>query len=297
MPSTSYFFPKSKQGTALGLQAGIGNFGVSIVQFVTPWIVGFSMLGVLGASQNFTNPTTKATKDVWYQNAGWVWVPLVIIGSIAAWMLLKSVPVKARGVRDQFDIFSEKHTWLMTVLYVLTFGTFAGLAAQFGLLTKNLFGDFANAPDPVKYVFLGPLVGSAARILAGPITDRLTGGRVTLVAAVGIGVSAAYTSTTLSPASSDDFAPFLWGMLAIFFFTGVGNASTFKQIPMIFQPRQAGGVIGWTGAIAAFGPFIFGVGLASIAPQSFFFGIVAFALLGAGIAWWYYARPGCEKPG
>ena len=180
MPRTSYFFPKSKQGTALGLQAGIGNFGVSIVQFVTPWIVGFSMLGVLGASQTFTNPTTKATKDVWYQNAGWVWVPLVIIGSIAAWMLLKSVPVKARGVRDQFDIFSEKHTWLMTVLYVLTFGTFAGLAAQFGLLTKNLFGDFANAPDPVKYVFLGPLVGSAARILAGPITDRLTGGRVTL---------------------------------------------------------------------------------------------------------------------
>lgn len=297
MPSTSYFFPKAKQGTALGLQAGIGNFGVSIVQFVTPWIVGFSMLGVLGASQTFTNPTTKATKEVWYQNAGWVWVPLVIIGSIAAWSLLKSVPVQARGVRDQFDIFSEKHTWLMTVLYVLTFGTFSGLAAQFGLLTKNLFGEFANAPDPVKFVFLGPLVGSAARILAGPVTDRLTGGRVTLVSAIGIAASAAFTATTLTPSSADDFGPFLWGMLAIFFFTGIGNASTFKQMPMIFQPRQAGGVIGWTGAIAAFGPFIFGVGLAAIAPTAFFFGIVAFALIGAGIAWWYYARPGCEKPG
>jgi NNP family nitrate/nitrite transporter-like MFS transporter len=297
MPSTSYFFPKAKQGTALGLQAGIGNFGVSIVQFVTPWIIGFSMLGVLGASQTFTNPTTQATKEVWYQNAGWVWVPLVVIASVAAWMLLKSVPVKARGLRDQFDIFSEKHTWLMTVLYVLTFGTFSGLAAQFGLLTKNLFGEFANAPDPVKFVFLGPLVGSAARILAGPVADRLTGGRVTLVSAIGIAGSAAFTATTLSPTSSDDFAPFLWGMLAIFFFTGVGNASTFKQMPMIFQPRQAGGVIGWTGAIAAFGPFIFGVGLASIAPAAFFYGIVAFAIVGAGIAWWYYARPGCEKPG
>ena len=77
MPSTSYFFPKAKQGTALGVQAGIGNFGVSVVQFVTPWIVGF---GLIGAAQVFTNADTGATKDVWYQNAAWIWVPFVLVG-------------------------------------------------------------------------------------------------------------------------------------------------------------------------------------------------------------------------
>ena len=89
MPSTSYFFPKAKQGTALGVQAGIGNFGVSVVQFVTPWIVGF---GLIGSAQVFTNPDTGATKDVWYQNAAWIWVPFVIVAAVLAWSLLRSVP-------------------------------------------------------------------------------------------------------------------------------------------------------------------------------------------------------------
>ena len=83
-------------------------------------------------------------------------------------------------------------------------------------------------------------------------------------------------------------------MMAIFFFAGVGNASTFKQMPMIFQPRQAGGVIGWTAAIAAFGPFVFGVLLAFIAPKSFFIGVAGFAILGACVAWWFYARTDAE---
>ena len=82
----------------------------------------------------------------------------------------------------------------------------------------------------------------------------------------------------------------------MFFFTGVGNASTFKQMPMIFKPRQAGGVIGWTAAIAAFGPFIFGVLLAAVPAAAFFIGLAVFALIGAVIAFWYYARPGAEMP-
>ena len=94
-------------------------------------------------------------------------------------------------MKDQFDIFSNKHTWLMTVLYVITFGTFSGLAAQFGLLIKNLFGADAFGAagvDAAKYVFWGALVGSAARIIAGPIADRVGGARVTLVATLGIAV-------------------------------------------------------------------------------------------------------------
>jgi NNP family nitrate/nitrite transporter-like MFS transporter len=296
MPSTSYFFPKAKQGTALGVQAGIGNFGVSLVQFVVPWIVGIS---IIGASQRFVDVKKGVDKEVWYQNAGYIWVPFIIIGVILAWTLLRSVPVQARGLKDQFDIFSNKHTWLMTVLYVITFGTFSGLAAQFGLLIKNLFGADtfgAAGVDAAKYVFWGALVGSAARIIAGPFADRLGGARVTLLSTLGIAVTAGFTATTVNPESADEFRMFFWGMIAIFFFTGVGNASTFKQMPMIFQPRQAGGVIGWTAAIAAYGPFFFGVLLASVAPGAFFVGLAVVALIGSAITWHFYAKPGAEMP-
>lgn len=297
MPSTSYFFPKSKQGLALGVQAGVGNFGVSIVQFVTPIIVGSAMFGAtFGAPQHFVNKAKGIDKSTWYQNAGLVWVPFVVVAVILAWTLLKSVPVTSRGVKDQLDIFSNKHTWLMTLLYVMTFGTFSGFAAQFGLLTKNLFGDFANAPDPVKYAFYGPLIASAARVLTGPIADRVGGGILTTLSGVGITGSAIFTSFQLSPQSSNDFMPFFWGMISIFLFAGIGNASTFKQMPMIFQPRQAGGVIGWTAAIAAFGPFIFGVLLSMVAPKSFFLGVSLFAACCTVVAWWFYTRRGAEKP-
>jgi NNP family nitrate/nitrite transporter-like MFS transporter len=297
MPSTSYFFPRSRQGTALGLQAGLGNFGVSIVQFVTPWIVGFALVG--GTAQVLTNKDTGATKDVWFQNAGYVWVPFVVVGVVLAWLLLRSVPVQARGVRDQLDIFRNRHTWIMTYLYVITFGTFSGLAAGFGLLISNLYGTKVfgeGGIDPLTYAFLGALVGSVARIIAGPIADRVGGGRMTVVSALGIALGALYTCFQLSPTSPEDFGRFLAGMLVIFFFAGVGNASTFKQMPMIFERRQAGGVIGWTSAVAAYGPFIFGVMLASFAPVLFFALGVGFALIAAVIAWWFYARPGAEKP-
>jgi len=296
MPSTSYFFPKSKQGLALGVQAGVGNFGVSIVQFVTPIVVGSAMFGAtFGGSQRFVNKLKGIDKSVWYQNAGLIWVPFVIVAVTLAWTLLKSVPVTSRGVKEQLDIFNNKDTWLMTLLYVMTFGTFSGFAAQFGLLTKNLFGDFANAPDPVKFAFYGPLVASAARVLTGPLADRIGGGILTAFSGVGIAGSSIYTAFQLSPHSSHDFGKFFWGMLAIFLFAGIGNASTFKQMPMIFQPRQAGGVIGWTAAIAAFGPFFFGVLLSMMAPKSFFVGVGLFAVIGTVVAWWFYARKNAEK--
>ena len=296
MPSTSYFFPKSKQGTALGVQAGIGNFGVSIVQFVTPWVVGFSLIG---AAQVFTNADTGATKEVWYQNAAWVWVPFVLVATVLAWSLLRSVPVQARGLRQQTDIFANKHTWIMTLLYIITFGTFSGLAASFGLLIKQLYGSAvfgAEGVSPAQYAFYGALVGSAARVLAGPVADRVGGARVTLVSALGIAASAAYTSFQLSPTSASDFSKFFWGMIAIFFFTGVGNASTFKQMPMIFPPRQAGGVIGWTAAIAAFGPFVFGLMFATGYTMALYWLGVVVSLIGAVMCWHFYAKPGAEMP-
>jgi MFS transporter, NNP family, nitrate/nitrite transporter len=320
MPSTSYFFPRRMQGTALGLQAGIGNFGVSLVQFLTPWMIGFSMVAFLGGSQTETFPG-RADEEVWYQNAAFIYVPFVALAAILAWSMLKSVPVKAK-IKEQFDIFGNQDTLWMTLLYIMTFGTFAGLSAQFGLLIKNLYGagnpDIAHQlpdgttevliegysiPDPVQYAFLGPLIGAGARVLFSPLTDRLGGAVWTMVSAVGILGSVLYTSTTLSPdvgagagAIEGDFNRFVVGMLFIFLFAGIGNASTFKQIPMIFERRQAGGVLGWTAAVAAFGPFAFGVGLTLFEPRAFFLIGVVYAALCIAIIWLRYARPGAPRP-
>ncbi len=318
MPSTSYFFPRRLQGTALGLQAGIGNFGVSLVQLLTPWLVGFGMIDFLGASQQI-KVAGKPNATVWYQNAAFFYIPFIIIGAILAWTMLKSVPVKA-NIRQQFDIFRTPDTWWMTLLYVMTFGTFSGLSAQFGLLMTNLYGTGNSlivkgtgataqmlvagysVPDAAKYVFLGPLVGAGARVLFSPLTDRMGGARWTVVSGLGLVGSIIYTIGALVPDTSSaaalqsGFSRFLWGMLAIFLFAGIGNASTFKQMPMIFERRQAGGVIGWTAAIAAFGPFLFGVGLTLMSPTTFYWIGVCFALMCIVITWMRYARPGAPKP-
>ena len=319
MPSTSYFFPRRLQGTALGLQAGIGNFGVSLVQLLTPWIIGFGMVGFLGGSQMMEGLPGKPASEVWYQNAAFIYIPFILIGAAIAWTVLRSVPVTA-NIRQQFDIFKTQDTWWMTLIYIMTFGTFSGLSAQFGLLMKNLYGggnpDIVQGvgqsaqllvegyavPDPVKYVFLGPLVGAGARVLFSPLTDRMGGAPWTIVSGVGLIGSIAFTMTALDPDTSSaaalrgDFTTFLWGMLAIFLFSGIGNASTFKQMPMIFERRQAGGVIGWTAAIAAFGPFLFGVGLTIMSPTLFYAIGVAWAVMCTAIAWMRYARPGAPKP-
>ncbi|NLA29446.1 MAG: NarK/NasA family nitrate transporter [Propionibacterium sp.] len=317
MPSTSYFFPKRMQGTALGLQAGIGNFGVSLVQLLTPWLITFGMFGFLGSQTMST--AGQQPVIVWYQNSALVYIPLIIVGAIWAYLALKSVPVKA-SIKQQFDIFRNQDTWWMTVLYIMTFGTFSGLAAQFGLLMTDLYGsgntqivegagtaatiliEGYSFPDPVKYVFLGPLIGAGARVLFSPLTDKMGGAIWTLISGVGVLGSILFTIPALTPdlssaaALEGGFNRFLWGMLAIFLFSGIGNASTFKQMPMIFERRQAGGVIGWTSAIAAFGPFLFGVGLTIMSPTLFYVIGAVWAVGCIAITWWRYARKGAPKP-
>ncbi|MEZ5127737.1 MAG: MFS transporter [Micropruina glycogenica] len=317
MPSTSYFFPRKMQGTALGLQAGIGNFGVSLVQLLTPWLIGLGFLWWLGQSQMMKIPG-KPDREVWYQAASFVWLPFILIGTWIAWQYLKSVPVKA-NIAQQFDIFRNQDTWWMTILYIMTFGTFSGLSAQFGLLMTNLYGSGNTGivqgsgataqilvegyavPDAATLVFLGPLVGAGARVLFSPLTDRMGGAIWTLISGIGVAASVAWTIPALTPDLTSaatlqaGFNHFLWGMLLIFLFSGIGNASTFKQMPMIFERRQAGGVIGWTAAIAAFGPFLFGVGLTIMAPTTFYWIGVAWAVMCVAITWWRYARPGAPK--
>ena len=299
MPSTSLFFPKRLQGTALAIQAGIGNFGVSIVQFVTPWIIGFALAGsLLGGPQDFTGQ--GASVPVWLQNAAAIYVPLVVAFGIAAWVMLRSVPVRA-NFREQLDIFKEPHGFFMTVLYIATFGTFSGLAATFPLLIKQIYGEFPGAPDPLTYAFLGPLIGSLARIMAGPLSDKVGGARVTQWACIGMLACVVAVTFFTAPTSLESFPYFVAAILGLFFFSGIGNASTFKQMPMIFPPRQAGGVIGWTGAMAAYGPFAVGLMLGFSfdwfgSYNPFFYWAAFFYLVCIGINWWFYARKGAEKP-
>ncbi|MBF8267268.1 MAG: nitrate/nitrite transporter [Dehalococcoidia bacterium] len=302
MPSTSLFFPRRLQGTALGIQAGIGNFGVSLTQFVAPWIMGFAIFGtLLGGSQTFVKG--DVTRSIWVQNALLWFVPFLVVMGIAAWLLLRSVPVRAT-FRQQLDIFKDKHTWFCTITYVMTFGSFSGLAAAFPMMIRALYGDFPGGPDPLRYAFLGPLVGSLMRVVMGWPSDRWGGSIFTQLAGAGLIVCSLLLilGGYLAPTSLDQFPMFVILMMLLFFFAGTGNASTFRQYPIIFShsPRQGAGVLGFSAAIAAYGPFIFsGVIGTSIAATGsavpFFWGAIAFWALASGINWWFYTRPGKER--
>ena len=303
MPSTSMFFPKRLQGTALGIQAGLGNFGVTIVQFVTPWIIGFAALGALaGGSQVFTKGAV--TKSIWMQNAAFVYAPAIIIMAVLAWIFLRSVPVRA-SFREQLDIFKTRHTWFCTATYVMTFGSFSGFAAAFPLMISTVYGGFPNAPDPLKYAFLGPLAGSLMRVAMGPVSDKCGGAILTTLSGLVMFVSVVVLILTglLTPTSIDQFPYFVILMVIIFLASGTGNASTFRQYPIIFahSQRQAAGVIGWTAAVAAYGPFIWssliGVAITQTgSPVPFFFGIAVYYVIATFINWNYYQRKGCARP-
>lgn len=303
MPSTRLFFPKRLQGTALGIQAGIGNFGVSVAQFVTPWIIGFAVFGSLSGVEQVLI-IGSSTKAVWLQNAAFIYVPFLLIIGYVSWKYLRSVPVKA-SFREQLDIFKDKHTWFCTITYIMTFGTFSGLSAAFPMMIKSLYGKFPDPPDPLVYAFYGPLIGSASRVLFGYIADKIGGAILTTITGIGLVIGSVLLIGlgVVAPTSVDQFPLFVGVMLGMFFFTGVGNAGTFRQYPIIFShnPRQGAGVIGWTAAAAAYGPFIFSSIIGAVigatgTATNFFWGLLVYVMFATWINWWYYNRTGCEKP-
>ncbi|HSA03180.1 MAG TPA: MFS transporter, partial [Candidatus Paceibacterota bacterium] len=272
-------------------------------QFVTPWIISFAVAGGLfGEAQVFRKG--QQTSPIWLQNAVFWYVPFLIILGGVSWLGLRRVPVRAT-FREQLDIFKNRHTYFCTATYIMTFGSFSGLSAAFPLLIKTVYGQFEEAPDPLKYAYLGPLIGSAMRVIAGPLTDRFGGGIFTQLCGLGLMAGAAVLgfSRCLTPASLDQFPLFVGVMLAMFFFTGIGNAATFRQFPVIFShsPRQAAGVIGFTAAVAAYGPFLFStlIGQSKTALGSakpFFIGLMVYCIIATAINWWFYTRRGAEKP-
>lgn len=300
MPSTSLFFPKKELGTALGIQAGIGNFGVSLVQLLSPLLIGLSIFSFMGGGEI----VAETGKKIYLENIAFVYIiPLFLVG-IWAWFSLKSIPVVA-SFKEQTDIFGDKHTWYCTLTYFMTFGTFAGMAAAFPMMIKSLYVPLDSELDPLKFAFYGPLIGSATRVVFGKIADKTGGAILThitgiaLVLLFGILIFGGF----LTPKSMDQFPYFVGIIMLIFFFTGIGNAATFKQFPMIFSdsPRKAAGVIGWTAAIAAFGPFVFNVLISTSKSISgdarLFFGLMLMICIAATfINWKFYTKKGCERP-
>ncbi|MTH76845.1 nitrate/nitrite transporter [Paracoccus aestuariivivens] len=263
MANISFFFPKAEKGNALALNAGLGNLGVSVMQFVVPMVITAGVFGVMGGAPQELSDGGK----LWMQNAGFIWVPFILVATIAAWIGMNDIADAKSSFREQAVIFSRKHNWIMCLLYVGTFGSFIGFSAGFPLLSKLSFPE-VNA---LQYVFLGPLVGALSRAGTGWLSDRMGGGRVTFWVFAGMIVSVLVVIFSLKALT---FWGFFAGFMALFFFTGVGNASTNQMIPVIMgkeikrlmpelsaderrrqSDRESAAIIAFTSAVGAYGGF------------------------------------------
>ena len=292
MSNISFFYPKAQKGTALGLNAGLGNLGVSAVQFIVPLVITFGLFGGFGGDpQTWVKGT--ATKSMWLQNAGFVWVPMIVLATIAAWFGMNDISSAKASFKDQAVIFRRKHNWLMCWLYLGTFGSFIGYSAALPLLIKSQFPEL----DPMKFAFLGPLVGALARPIGGWVSDKLGGAPVTFwnfIVMTGAALGVIYFL-------DGPFWAFLTMFIVLFLATGVGNASTFRMIPVIFPGTEAAAVLGFTSAMAAYGGFFipksFGTSIAKTGgPEAALIGFVVFYVSCIAITWWYYSRKNAEVP-
>ena len=388
MSNISTFFPKKLQGTALGLNAGLGNFGVTTMQVVIPLVMTVGIFGALGGEpmtllkdSGWIFGKIAAGTPTWIQNAGFAWllslVPLSILcwfgmnnlktvspdtghpiiafakitylytlafvpsilgmylylpkptglGLISMWvaipldilsallvMKLAAFGPMKEGVAKQFLIFRDKHTWAMTALYIVTFGSFIGFSMALPLSMKVIFGvshvpdakgvmqhalSNPNAPSVLAYAWIGPFIGAAVRPLGGWISDKVGGSIVTqvisavmVVASVAVGyvMMQAYNSAT----PETYFPMFLGLFMLLFFASGIGNGSTFRTIGVIFDRQQAGPVLGWTSAVAAYGafvaPIVIGEQINAGTPQYAMYGFAVFYAVCLILNWWFYLR-------
>ena len=391
MSNISFFYPKKQQGLALGLNAGLGNFGVTTMQILVPLSMTFGLFG----GKSMTLPTASGTligkipagTETYLQNAGFVWLLFLIPLAVAGWwgmnnirdehvsphignpitsfgiisgmllialftagsglwlmlpeaangsgygvpkeivlllvviatvMLLKFIPGEVgQNLSRQYQIFKNKHTWVMTVIYTMTFGSFIGFAATFALAIKVVFGyqhvevdgmmthDLVNpnGPSALMYAWTGAFIGALIRPLGGMLADKMGGAKVTqiisvimLLSALGVAwfLKLAYSSAT----PEQYFIPFLLLFLLLFAATGIGNGSTFRTISQVFNKEQAGPVLGWTSAIAAYGAFyipkVFGEQIKATTPENALIGFAIFYGVCILINWWFYLRKDAE---
>ncbi len=313
MANIAYFFPRATKGNALALNAGLGNLGVSVMQFVVPVVIVAGVFGAIGGG-----PQTLPDGDrIWIQNAGFIWVPFIVASAVAAWFGMNDIADAKASFREQSVIFRRKHNWVMCVLYTGTFGSFIGYSAGFPLLMKTQF----PAADALSYAFLGPLVGALSRAATGWISDRYGGGRVTFWTFLGM-IIAVLGVLYFLPAGGvgGNFAGFFACFMALFFLTGVGNASTFQMIPTIVgqeigrlkpeledrqarreSERESAAIIAFTSAIAAYGAFFIpksygtSIGLTG-SPDAALWVFGVFYAVCLAITWGYYSRKGAPVP-
>lgn len=317
MANISFFFPQSQKGGALGLNAGLGNLGVSGMQLLAPMVIATSLFGSIGGDPLIIQEGARSGESLWLQNAAFLWVPLIIAGTLAAWFGMNDIADAKASFKEQAVIFRRRDNWLMCWLYLGMFGSFIGFAAGFPLLSGMQFPDM----DPVKYAFFGPLVGALARPVGGILADRLGGARVTLwTFAVMIGGVLGALSFLPGESGAGHFWGFFGCFLVLFVATGVGNGSTFRMVPVIFRNllikeygeaekaqaqknanKESAAVLGFISAFAAYGGFFI--------PKSYgtsidLTGGVAAALIGfivfyascIAVTWWFYARRNAATP-
>jgi MFS transporter, NNP family, nitrate/nitrite transporter len=376
MSNISFFFPKKEQGLALGLNAGLGNLGVSAMQFLIPWAITFGMFGALGGDPQPLGQGPDAA-SMWIQNAGLVWVPLLVLATVMAFFFMNNLPfhkvgstavavgkylwltvlgfagtavavflliipwggfpellktfiivivavlITLGGMRfltpretkesldEQFGIFNLKHNWIMTYLYVMTFGSFIGYSNAFPKLIDDVFGVIrvgdqagqATGLSSAAFIWIGAGVGALIRPVGGWLADKMGGARVThwdtiimIASTLGAGY---YVSLAMeSPDPTQYFIPFLLIFIVLFATTGIGNGSTFRMIGVIFDKDQRGPVLGWTSAIAAYGayliPKIFAGQIQAGTPQNALYGFAGYYATCLALNWWFYARKDAE---
>ena len=320
MANINFFFPKERKGSALGLNAGLGNLGVSAVQFLAPLVVAAGVYGPLaGAPQTVVTPAGQ-TVQIWAQNAAFVWVPFIVVFTVAAWIGMNDIADARASVREQAVIFRRKHNWLMCWLYLGTFGSFIGYAAGFPLLIKSQF----PGVNPLQYAWLGPLVGAVVRPFGGWLADKLGGAVVTFWNFVVMAAAVAGVLWFLpSGGSGGSFLGFFACFMVLFLTTGIGNGSTFRMIPVIFLTertraaagkgkdaqeqaikdanKEAAAVLGFTSAFAAYGGFFipksYGTSISLTGgPEAALYVFIVFYLTCIALTWWYYSRKGAEMP-
>jgi NNP family nitrate/nitrite transporter-like MFS transporter len=391
MSNISFFFPKKVQGYSLGMNAGLGNFGVTTMQILIPLVMTVGVFGGVPMILETTSGTLigkiAAGTPTFLHNAGFIWVVILVPIVVAAWFgmnnivddhvspeigstpaafgkilgmlliglvtasaglwlmlpenaggsgwnvskwivlpaviaatvfILKMIPGAIRKSLDhQYKIFNNKHTWAMTIIYTMTFGSFIGFAAAFGLAIKVIFGfqhievdgvmthDLANpnGPSALMFAWTGPFIGALIRPIGGKIADRLGGAFVTQIVSIvmvlaALGVAYYMKQAYASATPEEFFTPFLILFLILFAATGIGNGSTFRTIAMVFDKEQAGPVLGWTSAVAAYGAFIipkvFGEQINATTPEYALYGFAAFYTVCIVINWWFYLRPGAD---
>jgi MFS transporter, NNP family, nitrate/nitrite transporter len=309
MANINFFFPKAEKGNALALNAGLGNLGVSVMQFLVPIVITVGVFGALGGEPQELSDGGQ----LWMQNAGFVWVPFIIVATAAAWLGMNDIADAKASFREQAIIFTRKHNWIMCVLYVGTFGSFIGYSAGFPLLARYEFPEV----NSLQFVFLGPLIGALSRAGTGWVSDKYGGGRVTFW--VFLGMIAAVLGVIFFLGIKDAPGAF-WGFfacfMALFFFTGVGNASTFQMIPVIMRhevgrlmpslsveearrqsDREAAAIIAFTSAIGAYGGFFipkaYGTSITMTgSPMGALWVFLVFYVVCVALTFYYYTRPG-----